>query len=551
MPILSLLIFIPIFASLILAFTPERFLPHFKWVTLAITGTELILCIFLYFQFDRQVADYQFLEQYDWITLPLGNLGIGSIDYLLGVDGISMPMVLLTGIVMFVGAISSFEIKEKSRAYFSLYLLLAGSIIGCFIALDMFLFYLFFEFMLLPMYFLIGLWGGPRREYASIKFFIYTLVGSIFILIVMIGLYVSVIDPVETAVQMGLINSASDITPQIISHIQSLLANGELPSQSIVHTFDLRFMPDQGNYVSGAWLNIFPENKVSGISLRTLSFIFLMIGFGVKLPVVPFHTWLPDAHVEAPTPVSVVLAGILLKIGGYGFLRIAYPIFPEIANQYAIWIVGFGVLSIIYGAFNALAMKDLKKMIAYSSISHMGFVLLGVGSLTSEGFNGAVYQMFSHGILSAMLFLLVGVLYSRTHDRRIDSYQGLASQMPLFTFMMAIAFFASLGMPAFSGFIGEIFTLMGGFNSPLIPKWLVGLATFGLVLGAAYFLWTLQRMFFGKFWVRLYEETLQDLTIREKIMLYPLAILALIFGIFPYLIFDVTNFSMAELIKLF
>ena len=551
MPILSLLIFIPIIASLILAFTPERFVPYFKWVTLIITGLELLLCLFLYLKFDRQISDYQFLEQYDWITLPLGNLGIGSIDYLLGVDGISMPMVLLTGIVMFVGAISSFEIKDKSRGYFSLYLLLAGSIIGCFIALDMFLFYLFFEFMLLPMYFLIGLWGGPRREYASIKFFLYTLVGSIFILIVMIGLYLSVVDPVETAVQMGLINSASDITPQIISQIQSLLAEGELPSQSIVHTFDLRFMPDQGNYVSGSWLNIFSENKVNGISLRSLSFIFLMIGFGIKLPVVPFHTWLPDAHVEAPTPVSVVLAGILLKIGGYGFLRIAYPIFPEIANQYAVWIVGFGVLSIIYGAFNALAMNDLKKMIAYSSVSHMGFVLLGIGSLTSEGFNGAVYQMFSHGILSSMLFLLVGVLYSRTHDRRIDSYQGLATQLPLFTLMTAIAFFASLGLPAFSGFIGEIFTLMGGFNSPLIPRWLAALATFGLVLGAGYFLWTLQRMFFGKFWVRQYEETLQDLTLREKIMLYPLAILALIFGIFPHLLFDVTGQSLAELLKLF
>ena len=276
-----------------------------------------------------------------------------------------------------------------------------------------------------------------------------------------------------------------------------------------------------------------------------------LIGFGVKLPAVPVHTWLPDAHVEAPTPVSVVLAGILLKIGGYGFLRIAFPIFPEIAHQYALWIVGFGVLSILYGAYNALSMNDLKKMIAYSSVSHMGFVLVGIGSLTSEGLNGAVYQMFSHGILSAMLFLLVGVLYDRTHDRRIDSYQGLASVMPKYTAMIAVAFFASLGLPAFSGFIGEIFTLMGSFNSPLIPKWLTGLAAFGLVLGAGYFLWTLQRMFFGKFWVRQYEETLQDLTSREKVMLYPLAILALVFGLFPNLIFGVTGLSLAELVKLF
>ncbi len=551
MPILSLLIFIPIVASLLMAFTPERFAPYFRWVTLIITGVELLLCAYLYYRFNTQIADYQFLEKRDWITLPLGNLGVGSIDYLLGVDGISMPMVLLTGIVMFVGAISSFEITEKKRGYFSLYLLLSGSIIGCFLALDMFLFYLFFEFMLLPMYFLIGLWGGPRREYASIKFFLYTLVGSIFILIVMIGLYLSVVDPVETAVQMGLINSSADITPQIISQIQSLLAEGELPSQQIVHTFDLRFMPDQGNYIQGSWLNVFSESQIGGFSMRALSFILLMIGFGVKLPAVPVHTWLPDAHVEAPTPVSVVLAGILLKIGGYGFLRIAFPIFPEIAHQYAVWIVGFGVLSILYGAFNALAMNDLKKMIAYSSVSHMGFVLVGIGSLTSEGLNGAVYQMFSHGILSAMLFLLVGVLYDRTHDRRIDSYQGLAAVMPKYTAMIAVAFFASLGLPAFSGFIGEIFTLMGSFNSPLIPKLLTGLAAFGLVLGAGYFLWTLQRMFFGKFWVRQYEETLQDLTLREKIMLYPLAILALIFGIFPNLIFGVTGLSLAELVKLF
>ncbi|MDI9875428.1 complex I subunit 4 family protein [Flectobacillus rivi] len=551
MSVLSLLIFLPIAFSVVILLLPENLKGYFKWITVGVTAVEFLLSIWVYLQFDQHTEGFQFLVQKDWITLPLGSLGVASIDYLIGVDGISMPMILLTGLVMFIGSISSFEIGQKEKAYYALYLLLTGSVIGCFVALDMFLFYLFFEFMLLPMYFLIGIWGGPRKEYASIKFFIYTLVGSLFILVVMIGLYLSAIDPVETALQTGLISELEQVTPNLISEIQRLLAEGRLPSEQLVHTFDLRFLPDPNNFLPESWLHVFSNISIAGMGLRSWAFIFLLIGFGIKLPAVPVHTWLPDAHVEAPTPVSVVLAGILLKIGGYGLLRIAYPIFPEAGSELAFVIAIVGVVSILYGAYNALAMNDLKKLIAYSSVSHMGFVLLGIASLTSEGINGAVFQMFSHGILSAMLFVLVGVLYSRTHDRRINSYQGLASKMPVYTALTAVAFFASLGLPAFSGFIGEFFTLIGGFNSLYFPKWVTGLGVLGLVLGAGYFLWTLQRMFFGKFWSRYEESVLSDLNTREKLMLFPLAILALIFGIFPNLVFDVSNQAVNELIKLF
>ncbi len=551
MSVLSLLIFFPLVCSLAIALLPDQYKAYYKWITLLVTGVELLGSVWLYGQFDTQEPGYQFLEKFDWITLPLGSLGVGSIDYLLGIDGISMPMVLLTGLVMFIGAIASFEIKQKEKGYFALYLLLTASVIGCFVALDMFLFYLFFEFMLLPMYFLIGIWGGPRKEYASIKFFIYTLVGSLFILMVMIGLYLSAIDPVETAIQMNLISEGSQVTPAVISSVQHALNDGSIPSEQLVHTFDLRFLTDTHNFIPDSWLSIYSNVSLGNISIRGLAFLLLLIGFGIKLPVVPVHTWLPDAHVEAPTPVSVVLAGILLKIGGYGLLRIAYPVFPDAAATNAFLVASFGVLSIIYGAYNALAMNDLKKMIAYSSVSHMGFVLLGIASLTSEGINGAVYQMYSHGILSSMLFVLVGVLYSRTHDRRIDSYHGLAHVMPRYTVMITIAFFASLGLPALSGFIGEFFTLVGGFNSVFFPKWITAIAVFGLVLGAAYFLWTLQRIFFGKYWSRYDESLLSDLDLRENLMLVPLAILAIVHGIFPHLLFDISHRSVEELLKTF
>lgn len=550
--ILSLLIFLPLLGSLVLALLPESQAVRFRWIALVITLAEVVLAGAAYVTFDASARGYQLLEQADWITLPLGSLGIASIDYLVGVDGISLPLVVLSAVVMLIGVISSWTLTHRLKAYYSLYLLLTGTIMGCFVALDFFLFFLFFEFMLLPMYFLIGLWGGPRREYASIKFFLYTLLGSLLILLVMIGLYLSVMDPVSTAVAAGLVADPSAVTDDIVRTLQTYLQNGQLSSAQIVHTFDMRYLADGSNYLPDAFLNPAAEPIILGLPARMLAFWAVFIGFAIKLPIVPVHTWLPDAHVEAPTPVSVVLAGVLLKIGGYGFLRIVWDFFPDGAAEYAQVLGGLGVLSIVYGGLNALAQTDLKKMIAYSSVSHMGFVLLGVASLTAEGINGAIYQMVSHGVLSAMLFLIVGVLYDRTHDRRIDSYRGLMQPMPRYTTLTIIAFFASLGLPGFSGFVGELFTLMGGFQSSWLPGWMTAIATTGILLATAYFLWTLQRMFFGSTWVRPFESpsgptaVLSDLTAREKLMLIPLGLMALLLGLFPNLIFNLTSTTVGQ-----
>jgi NADH-quinone oxidoreductase subunit M len=561
--LLSIILLVPLLAGLMLLFIPARLHRAGHWLALGATFVQLLVASLVWINFDAgsqlagtgsaapSLSNFQFVEQANWFSLNLGSLGHMQVQYLLGVDGLSVPMVWLAALVMLVGVVSSWNIQKNTKGYFLLYLLLSSSVVGCFVALDFFLFYLFFEFMLLPMYFLIGMWGGPRREYASIKFFLYTLLGSLFILVVMIGLYVSAIDPVATGIAAGLLEPGI-YTATDISRVQVLMSHGELAAHQLVHTFNFIYMMDVNNFIPGSVLSLSGGALVWGQSARLLAFLALFIGFAVKLPAVPLHTWLPDAHVEAPTPISVVLAGILLKIGAYGLIRIAYPVFPEGAIAYAFLVAAIGVLSIIYGALNALAQHDLKKMIAYSSVSHMGYVLLGLAALTPEGVSGALFQMFSHGLIAPLLFLLAGVLYDRTHDRLIENYSGLAAKMPAFTAMVVIAFFASLGLPGFSGFIAEMLVFLGSFKGAshlgLFPHWLVVLGVLGLLLGAAYYLWTLQRMFFGNYFIRNkdWEPHMKDLTRREYLLMIPLVVAIILFGIMPHLFLDVVNHSVSE-----
>ena len=529
--ILSWITFLPVVGMVIVLMLPKEKKDTIRWTALVIAALQVVLGVFLFMRFDRSLgginteSGMQFLEKFSWIDVrSVSWFGRLHIEYFLGIDGISVVMVLLTALISFIAVISSWNIEKSLKGYFALFLLLDTGMMGVFVSLDFFLFYVFWEVMLLPMYFLIGVWGGPRREYAAIKFFLYTLLGSVLMLLAMIALYFSVnvyIDPAG-----GL-------------HSLSEAARGMGQGWEKIYTFNMVAMMDPGNFVPGSLL--------AGVdtSMRYFAYGALFIAFAIKVPIFPFHTWLPDAHVEAPTPISVILAGVLLKMGTYGLLRISFPIFPDAMRHFSWELALLGVISMVYGALVAMAQTDFKKLIAYSSVSHMGIVVLGMSSMNTQGLTGAVFQMFNHGTITAMLFLIVGVIYDRAHTRGLNEFGGLMNQMPRYAGAMTVAFFAALGLPGLSGFISEMFSLLGAFQT-FRTLTIIGAAT--IVLTAAYMLWVLQRVFLGPLpekW-----KDLTDMNGKETFMLATLGVIVIFFGIYPAPILNLMNSSLNTLAAL-
>jgi len=491
--LLSIITFIPLVAAAILALflrgDDEAARRNAKWLALLATSATFLVSLFLLTGFDPADTGFQFVEEHDWIL---------GLQYKMGVDGISVLFVLLTTFLMPVTIAACWDVEVRVKEYMIAFLVLETLMLGVFCALDLVLFYLFFEAGLIPMFLIIGIWGGKDRIYASFKFFLYTFLGSVLMLVAMIAMYFDA--------------GTTDIV-QLLQH----------------------------NFASET-LNIAGFQVLGG--LQTLLFIAFFASFAVKMPMWPVHTWLPDAHVQAPTAGSVVLAAILLKMGGYGFLRFSLPMFPVASDMLAPLVFWMSAIAIVYTSLVALAQNDMKKLIAYSSVAHMGYVTMGIFAANQQGVEGAIFQMLSHGFISGALFLCVGVIYDRMHTREIDAYGGLVNRMPAYALVFMFFTMANVGLPGTSGFVGEFLTLAGIFQ---VNTWVAVVATSGVILSAAYALWLYRRVVFGD----LIKESLRsitDMTRREKAIFAPLIAMTLLLGIYPSLVTDITGPSVANLV---
>jgi NADH-quinone oxidoreductase subunit M len=640
--LLSLIVFLPAAGAILLAFIPSDKDDMLRYVTLGVTIAVLVLCILGFFgqnetQFDVAQASMQSVFNQAWI--PSFN-----IYYYMGVDGISFPLVMLTALVSVLAMGASWSVTKHVKGYCMLFLLLEMGMLGVFLALDFFLFYVFWEVMLLPMYFLIGVWGGPRREYAAIKFFLYTLVGSVLMLIAILLLYFHS-DLRKVALVSDLFRNNPSamvewdrlrITPEVEARIGrvvtgrdsqrpgaelELIRTGEAAGQVVLFTVDIDTGPTRAELHEirdgqetkqevKVWLNpdratvgdvaaamqanqevadlvaafvppgggtgtVIPNDSVTlpaidqpvhtfnllalaavgqytdcfdgkmlfGWSLQLWAFLLLFIGFAIKVPAVPLHTWLPDAHVEAPTPISMILAGVLLKMGGYGIIRICYPICPLGGHELTFFVCLIGVVSMVYGAFAAMAQTDFKRLVAYSSVSHMGYVVLGLGVWSAApgnlynsdywnmGIQGAMFQMIAHGISSTGMFFMVGVIYDRVHHRNLNEFGGLYGKMPVYTALAIIIFFAGLGLPGLCGFVGEVFVVLSVANY----SWTMAIISAAVViLTAGYILWAIQRVYLGVEYKGPHEEALVPATLRENTIAIVLCVLAILLGVLPH-----------------